>query len=395
MAKLGENKFLFFTLRSAFYTGLVSGIWRQEQSLQRWAYKIAFWIVFYYLVAYHLTQWLMLTKLLTEPSLDFDEIIRNYFITSIYLMTLTKCAFIQGHKCQKFLTDILEFERKVYASNDTRLHSIYDRNVRLIRRTNVAFLSGFTLVFFFYVAAPLLRAGKIVVRNNSTILIKQLPISTWTPFDETEYTQAFAWVSCNCFLFTIYFILADTIMFSLIVFALCQIDVLKHSIKGIADSVDDIDRAMNDVQIKCIALHQEIIRYVLELNASIKSIMLLDFLQSSIQLAAIMFQLVSNFSLIQCILLGEFTLTLIGRLYIYYSNAHELMIQSSDIATAWFQSGWLGYPLKFRRNIIFCIQRSQQPLQLTIGNFQAVSLNSFISILKATYSFMTLLVTRG
>ncbi|CAG9772158.1 unnamed protein product [Ceutorhynchus assimilis] len=188
---------------------------------------------------------------------------------------------------------------------------------------------------------------------------------------------------------------------SYIMFAICQINILDYFISNFYKYSNIIkqeqncteDESYRILQRELIIMHQEVISYVKDLNGALKYIMLMDLVPSSVQLAGILFQMMTNLSVIQCILLGHFILTLIARIFIYCNSANTLVVKSEAIATSWYNMDWTKLPTDMRRNVALCILRAQRPLYISIGDMGKISLNTFLAILKGTYSYMMLLTT--
>jgi len=56
-----------------------------------------------------------------------------------------------------------------------------------------------------------------------------------------------------------------------------------------------------------------------------------------------------------------------------------------------YQSIWYDLPAKLARNIIFIIMRTQFPVKLQAGNFIVVNLATYMSILKTSISYLSVL----
>uniref|UniRef100_M3TZ13 Odorant receptor 33 n=1 Tax=Ips typographus TaxID=55986 RepID=M3TZ13_IPSTY len=121
--------------------------------------------------------------------------------------------------------------------------------------------------------------------------------------------------------------------------------------------------------------------------------MLIDIVPGSIQIACSLFQMVKNLNLVQCIILCEFTLTLIFRIFMFTSTIHNMADLSQKIGSAWYNMDWIELPRDVRNNLMFCIMRSQRPLWITLGDIDTISMGSFLAVLKGAYSYLMVLLT--
>ncbi|CAG9765788.1 unnamed protein product [Ceutorhynchus assimilis] len=126
--------------------------------------------------------------------------------------------------------------------------------------------------------------------------------------------------------------------------------------------------------------HRDIASYVLQLNDSFKNILLLDFEPNSIQTATIVFLIVKNLSLAQVLLLSQFVVFHLSRVYIYCYSSNILTQRGLEIGNFWFNLNWTEYPEDVRKNIVMCIIRSQKPLHISIGKFYDISLETFLTV---------------
>ncbi|CAH1163297.1 unnamed protein product [Phaedon cochleariae] len=126
-----------------------------------------------------------------------------------------------------------------------------------------------------------------------------------------------------------------------------------------------------------------------------RNIMVLDFLQSSIQLASIVIQLfVTEMNLPNVIFSGQFAFSMLIRLLLYYWYGNEITLQSSNIAIAIWNSKWYEESLKVKNLMLMMMMRCTRNLCLEIGPFNTMSLRTFLGILKATYSYMMVIYRR-
>ncbi|KAJ8958194.1 hypothetical protein NQ314_006447 [Rhamnusium bicolor] len=83
------------------------------------------------------------------------------------------------------------------------------------------------------------------------------------------------------------------------------------------------------------------------------------------------------FNIVFC---GEFAFCMLIRLLVYYWYANEVMVQSTNIAIAIWESGWYEEPLEVQQMMKMMILRSNKALGLDIGPFATMTLNSFLGV---------------
>ncbi|XP_061393087.1 odorant receptor 42a-like [Musca vetustissima] len=77
----------------------------------------------------------------------------------------------------------------------------------------------------------------------------------------------------------------------------------------------------------------------------------------------------------------------------YYANC--LLYDSDTLATEIFHSAWIDRDQRYRKMLIFFIQRTQKSMELWAGKMFPINLNSFISIAKFSFSLYTLIKQMG
>ncbi|XP_023310497.1 odorant receptor Or2-like [Anoplophora glabripennis] len=120
--------------------------------------------------------------------------------------------------------------------------------------------------------------------------------------------------------------------------------------------------------------------------------MVFDFLQSSLQLASVVIQLiVTTPTFFNVVFYGEFAICMVIRLLVYYWYANEIMLESINISTTVYECGWYDEPRKVKQMMVMVILRANKALGLDIGPFTTMTLNTFLGIIKTTYSYMMIM----
>nr|QXE93245.1 odorant receptor 19 [Eucryptorrhynchus brandti] len=265
---------------------------------------------------------------------------------------------------------------------------------------NILFLFNGWVVSFLYFLHPFFMELPTEIVNNETVILKTLPLSTWWPINiQKHYWIAYCWNVFDGTLGSSFVINSDILTFSLIVFALSQLKILSYRLRQFnyerknIDNFRNCDAYFKETFLNLVKEHQKIIRYIDTFNQAMKYVMLFDFLQCSVQLATITLQLlVMEINAQNVFFVGEFMFTMIIRIVIYYFNANEVIFQSQALAMDLWQTNWYEQNAEVKKMMIFFMARAQRPLKFQIGPFGVMSLETFITILKATYSYMMLFI---
>ncbi|CAH1102964.1 unnamed protein product [Psylliodes chrysocephalus] len=184
-------------------------------------------------------------------------------------------------------------------------------------------------------------------------------------------------------------------------FPLGKIRILKHIIKNLDKYVlkIKIDYGYDDATAtfvtfrECILLHKEIIKYIDDYNLVLSNVSLMDYLQSSLELATIILQINSGNSFYTLFFVATCATCIICRTFIFYWYADQLTLEASDIARALFESNWYEQTKVVKQMVSIMLMRCNREVALYIGPFDKMSLRTFLAVIKGTYSFVAMLHT--
>lgn len=139
--------------------------------------KIAQTLIYYC----HLCEWIKIYQIITGEYFIFDELIRNWSVTSLHFQSLIKLNILRGvYKVRLsdniinwviigsvgYFETIIEFERQLYNSADNRVKEIYQSTIKSIKKSRIFYVYGLLIVIVFYIAAPLFRGNfKLFTKN--------------------------------------------------------------------------------------------------------------------------------------------------------------------------------------------------------------------------------------
>jgi len=86
------------------------------------------------------------------------------------------------------------------------------------------------------------------------------------------------------------------------------------------------------------------------------------------------------------------TITVLGtfllELFFYSFVGDYLKCQMEEVAQSIYSCNWHCLPIKLMRNVLFVIMRSQHPVQLIAGRVFVVNIETFMTILKSSFSYL-------
>nr|QXE93243.1 odorant receptor 17 [Eucryptorrhynchus brandti] len=358
-------------------------------------------------IIFIITIYIQFVCLMREDSLRLDEIGRNVGIWLIYTMTVVRQLLIKIHPgFKKLLQHIIDTEKYLYSSQEHAVMKIYETYSKLTTINLVRYLVLMVFVLLFHLLRPFFTSDCIVINGNQTVELKMFPVASWFPFDDQKYFLAAYVINFVSSMIGASFVAyTDVIMYPLITYPVSQLKILQHILKNVEDYQRKIKLQIpqeNDNRIAfvtfrcCVNKHREIIEYMDYFNESMGIFMIFDFLQSSLQFSSVVIQLlVVQASWWDWIFVTTFVCFLINRLLMYYYYANEVLLVSDNLSFAIWESGWYDQPKQVKFMMQIFMLRLTRPLKFDIGPFGFMSLNTFIAILKASYSYIMLMHSTG
>nr|DAA05975.1 TPA_exp: odorant receptor 16 [Bombyx mori] len=186
----------------------------------------------------------------------------------------------------------------------------------------------------------------------------------------------------------------DSVAFSSVIFGCAQIGVIKDKIMSIKPlgiyrnhkTYTNISRYNRKTLIECVKHHQAVISFTELVEDTYNSYLL--------------FQLVGSVGIIcglaQCpitipIAILCYLSVMISQLFVCCWCGHELSATSEELHTILYNCAWYDQDVKFKRDLNFMMARARRPILLRAGYYISLSRQSFVSILRMSYSYFAVL----
>lgn len=83
--------------------------------------------------------------------------------------------------------------------------------------------------------------------------------------------------------------------------------------------------------------------------------------------------------------------TFLSQLTVYSLIGNYLKSQMEEIRFSIYQSAWCDFPVKLMKNLVFIFMQTEFPVALQAGNFITINLSTYMSILKTSFSYLSVL----
>ncbi|KAK9884865.1 hypothetical protein WA026_009087 [Henosepilachna vigintioctopunctata] len=355
----------------------------------------------YSYILYFLTTWIF--PVLIVSTIFVEENVDLILLTD--MMFLLPQMWILSVKIFPFLKKNVEIRAMLELIQDEHFKSELPEHKKIVERCVGECKKMFLFFIVCSIMAWVLWAGKPLYAKE-----KLLPMNILLPFELTKahplYYPIFIYVSgcglygatSNCSI--------DCLFAGLMHHVSGQIKILKHKLIQIGrkDNLsmfcedDDPNRTKvrneciyNELK-ECIDHYDKITSYIKDLEEIFTFVPFGQLSVSTVVICVSCFQVMildplsTNF-------LGmiTFALTMIFQIYTYCHYGNQLYHESASIGDAVYMSDWYSFDLKSKRMIIILMERSKKPLVFKAGYLLPLSVETFVSIMRKTYSLLAVL----
>ncbi|XP_017783891.1 PREDICTED: odorant receptor 2a-like [Nicrophorus vespilloides] len=254
-------------------------------------------------------------------------------------------------------------------------------------------------------------ATEIDAFNRTTVYYNQkLPYYSWIPWDHraSRFNFACAAVFQSMAVVNSAFIIVgfDTLFTAIIGYTSCQIKILQGAFRTIRPRIlrklelPDLPTLKNSPEVEA--------EMMKEMNICIIMLFIsrmcekLETIFTYITLGQVLISLVVFCT---CLYLtssipmndGKFLVELIYllaieiQIYIYCYFGNKVTLRGEDISMSLYEGDWLQSSAPFKSSMMITMARMRRPIHLTIGKFTPLTISTFVTIGRASYSFFAVL----
>ncbi|KAL0116268.1 hypothetical protein PUN28_011241 [Cardiocondyla obscurior] len=175
----------------------------------------------------------------------------------------------------------------------------------------------------------------------------------------------------------------DSLICGLLLHVCCQIEILECRLKKISHG----QNSLRD----CVRQHDCIFKFAFMINEKFKIIIAIQFVVSTLVVCSNLYQLAKVTLSAQCFPLILYTCSMLTQILIYCWYGNEVKLKSVELVTNIFEMGWLTMKESKRQNLLIIMNRSLIPIEFSSAYILTMNLDSFVSLLKTSYSAFNLL----
>ncbi|XP_060533528.1 odorant receptor 30a-like [Cylas formicarius] len=314
-------------------------------------------------------------------------------LSYIILLFIVQIASLmcQTGKFQKVLVRVASEERSILNSCDWNLLRFHSRRAQFCRTFNLNILfstSGAVVCIIlenWFLRRSIDRHN--VLYNESQD--KPFAIGLYShSLDRERHATLLVAINDLCLCMNTFAVVSTKIVFiSCMIFAPSMLKKLQIEFSKLNHRDSDVVSCLKMLVVD----HQEVVGFVETMNGSVKYLILLEYLLNSLNFAVVSLQFISfETKLLPSPIL--FFYTLLVQTFVLGWSANEIQVQSLAIADALYESLWYEYTERAKKMLLIMMMRAQKPLALTIGPFDAMKTGSALAIMKASYSYVTVMI---
>nr|WJJ63326.1 odorant receptor 26 [Pachyrhinus yasumatsui] len=387
----GENLF-----KVTKWLMLVAGTWRLELARVPRGWQILYKIYSVLMqIAYYTCPISITVKFSELWRVDNDKAVECLSMVTIILLLVIKMALCQTKRMRALLKKAIEDVNTNTLVNDKYSNNIFSS---YSRHTNI--LSICITIYSFSVGLHLNLLGCVEYYqlqqkylNTTETFEKPIQVLYWYPFDINENYGFVVFYEFATILWTDLYNSAIQALFNTILTQLAvQLKILQHHVRNFTKDIikgQELGHqlALNNIKV-LVKRHNKIIMYIKDLNETLKYLVMIEYVVSSLMLAAILVQILSGKKVIFNI---QYFLILAFQWCILSWNANEISLESQRISYSLYESRWYEQSKETKQIIFIMVLRCRKPLSLEIGPFGPLTNDAAVSRLKLAYSYVSLI----
>uniref|UniRef100_M3V8A0 Odorant receptor n=1 Tax=Ips typographus TaxID=55986 RepID=M3V8A0_IPSTY len=339
------------------------------------------------------TEYIQLYHILNANVIQMDEVCENVCMSLVFTCTgLRVWVMRRTNGLSEIIQTVVDAEREADGLDDEKTRQYEDIHVKHMEKVSFIYAAFVFMSVTNGCLATLYADTKSVIIGNSTIVEKPLIISTWFPFDKNEhYWVAYGLQVFDGYMAALTVACTDILMFNMISYPIGQLTKLQHLVRNMAVYKTHFEAFPTFTKI--VQRHKHIIKYVELFNQSMGTFAIFEFVQSSVQIASVLVQTSpDDLTLMSFCFIVLFFTSMLTRLFMYYYSANEVIIQSINLGDSVWESSWYHQPHQLKQAMLMVLVRAQKPVSYKIGGFGIMSMQSIVAILKATYTYISVIL---
>ncbi|CAL1679058.1 unnamed protein product [Lasius platythorax] len=374
------------SLNFLLYT--LSGVWRPikwTSKCSKCLYSVFTFSTIYLLNFSVLIQ--LMDIVLVVDNIDEFATISLMFLTALATFCKAATAVIRRSEIINLVKILQEKPCKPSSEEEINIQMKYDN---LIRTCSISY----TLLAAF--SATGATIGEILATLQG-----ELPYPGWVPYDIYSSLVLFWFTSLQEMLAlafgTIVNIATETLVLGFCLQICSQLEILKHRLRTATESNEKEKSPSNNVSYKKsrfsehIRYHLCIIRFAEMVNEVFNQVVFVQFFASILILCSSVYYLSSHITVEDFVKLVIYTFCMFVQIYVYCWAGNEVILKSTGLSEAVYEINWTLVTVSEQKDLLMIMKRSTRPIKFTSSFLVTLSLESYVNILRTSYSAFNVL----
>ncbi|XP_022815666.1 odorant receptor Or2-like [Spodoptera litura] len=372
------------------------GLWEKDR-LKNFLHNLVHFVAFIFVLSQYVELWVIRN--------DLEMAMRNLSLTMLSTVCVFKaCNLVFWQNTWKELFDyVSELERSQLAKKDDTINKIIFQYVKYARRVTYLYWSLVTATVLIVSLAPLLIywSSPTYRHNirNGTLPYPEI-MSSWTPFDRTRgigFCVATVYQMSACVYGGIVVANFDSTAVVIMTFFAGQLKVLSANCSrlfGDGNELINYDETVKRIR-ECHLHHLYLVKFSAVLNSLLSPVMFLYVIICSLMICASAAQLTTEgTTTVHQIFFFLYLMALIAQLFLYCWHSNDVFFLSNQVDDGVYSSAWWSQNVRTRRSLLLLGGQLRKPIVFTAGPFTKLNMATFVTILKGSYSYYTLVAKK-
>ncbi|XP_060530138.1 uncharacterized protein LOC132704277 isoform X2 [Cylas formicarius] len=362
---------------------VVLGLWRSKLTENTFLDRIYLLYsvcihIYLFLLIFSMCTWVSIS--ITHKNKSQEEIERimtaiTYLINMFVIML--KVILCETKGIRRTLEFVQEEEKKINQSESEDILDTHLENVKFCNRVNSVLAVSYIVLYVCFAlienTLARIKTGQYNKIHNETLtkpLIYDVYLYKINPIRYETIIMLYEYVAAAIFLA---FNLSNNVILSCIIFASSMIKSLQIKLRKTGNEV--LTTLKKNAQ-----EHQQLIRFVEELNELLKYLILIEYSTISLNIALAALRFIQDDTLSMRIgslfYSGSFAIYILALGW----SSNEIRLQSMAIADAIYDSNWYNQDEEAKRILFMMMMRAKKPLHMTRGPFDEMTLQSAVTV---------------
>ncbi|XP_014476205.1 PREDICTED: odorant receptor 46a, isoform A-like [Dinoponera quadriceps] len=216
----------------------------------------------------------------------------------------------------------------------------------------------------------------------------KLTYRAWLPYDYYSSTFIFCITYAHQLISltagSLVNVACDSLICGLLLHICCQMEILERRLSEVSDNPNLILR-------DCVRHHDNIFKYALRLNSEFRMTIAMQFAVSTMVVCSNLYQMTKTTSFSTILPLLLYMSCMLTQIFIYCWYGNEVKLKSAQLLHSIFAIDWLVLDGSHKRSLLLIMNRALTPIEFTSAYILSMNLDSFVGILKISYSAYNLL----